>query len=100
MTPVNGRSDRPGRAVRARAGGWACTAMFVERASTRANWPRAVAREDRARLGGWGHGCSFPASPPRPAVEVVRHASLGSLPFPEPAIAVSSRAEVFLGYLD
>jgi uncharacterized damage-inducible protein DinB len=31
---------------------------------------------------------------------VVRHASLVSLPFPEPAIAVSSRAEVFLGYLD
>ena len=33
-------------------------------------------------------------------VAVVRHASLVSLPFPEPAIAVSSRAEVFLGYLD
>jgi hypothetical protein len=30
---------------------------------------------------------------------VVRHASLVSLPFPEPAIAVPSRAEVFLGYL-
>ena len=30
----------------------------------------------------------------------MRHASLVSLPFPEPAIAVSSRAEVFLGYLD
>jgi Protein of unknown function (DUF664) len=31
---------------------------------------------------------------------VVRHASIVSLPFPEPAIAVPSRAEVFLGYLD
>jgi uncharacterized damage-inducible protein DinB len=30
----------------------------------------------------------------------MRHASFVSLPFPEPAIAVSSRAEVFLGYLD
>jgi len=31
---------------------------------------------------------------------VVRHALFVSLPFPEPAIAVPSRAEVFLGYLD
>ena len=41
----------------------------------------------------------MPASP-RLAVAVVRHASLVSMPFPEPAIAVPSRAEVFLGYLD
>ncbi len=31
---------------------------------------------------------------------MVLHASLVSLPFPEPAIAVSSRAEVLLGYLE
>src|ERR1700722_934596 len=32
--------------------------------------------------------------------EMTRHAPVVSLPFPEPAIAVSSRAEVFLGYLE
>ena len=31
---------------------------------------------------------------------MVRHAGLVSLPFPAPTIPVSSRAEVFLGYLD
>ncbi len=31
---------------------------------------------------------------------MVRHAGRVSLPFPEPTTAVSSRAEVFLGYLD
>jgi uncharacterized damage-inducible protein DinB len=35
-----------------------------------------------------------------PAIVVVRHAGLVSLPFPSPTIPVSSRAEVFLGYLD
>ena len=30
----------------------------------------------------------------------MRQARLMSLPFPEPAILVSSRTEVFLGYLD
>lgn len=33
-------------------------------------------------------------------VGVVRHAGLMSVPFPSPTIGVSSRAEVFLGYLD
>ena len=65
-----------------------------------ANWPRAVAREDRARLAGGGHGCLPACQPRRPAAGVVRHALFVSLPFPEPVIAVPSRAEVFLGYLD
>src|ERR1700678_383370 len=46
----------------------------------------------------WSRSPSLGADRARSAV--VLHASFVSLPFPEPAIAVSSRAEVLLGYLD
>jgi uncharacterized damage-inducible protein DinB len=43
---------------------------------------------------------AFAAGPTWPATGAVRQACRVSLPFPEPSIPLSSRAEVFLGYLD
>jgi hypothetical protein len=56
----------------------------------------AAGPPDRCRWLGWLSACR----PGLAGIEAVRQACLVSVPFPEPSIPRSSRAEVFLGYLD